>query len=261
MTKQNFLVGNWKMNKSISQARNDYLQLSHLALEKKLTQNYRIAIAAPLLSCAEIKYSGNISHLVSLFAQHCHFAPHGAFTGETPVGHLKEIGIAGSILGHSERRTMFGDNNELVGKACAALLKNGLEAIVCVGETLPERESGKYLQTVQKQMTDFLSSAEKDLNFGTLKNCAANLTIAYEPVWAIGTGKAADAKMAQEVHECIRKTLDYFFNENTQQKISILYGGSVNSQNAKSFLDCTEINGALVGGASLVPSEFIKLAI
>lgn len=188
---------------------------------------------------------------VKLGAQNMHFEASGAFTGEVSAPMLRALFATHVILGHSERRTIFGETDELVNKKVLAALKNQLRPIFCVGETLAERESGATLKVVQTQVERGLAGVSKDQ--------AAGLILAYEPVWAIGTGKVATTEQAQEVHAFIRGLLTNLFSDLVAQKVRILYGGSMKPANAPELLEQKDIDGGLIGGASLEARSFVEL--
>ena len=188
---------------------------------------------------------------IALSSQNVHWADHGAYTGEISVPMLQEIGCAWAIIGHSERRQYFGETDEGVNKRAAAAIKAGLGAIICVGETLAEREAGKTLEVVSTQVKGALK--------GLTSEDSKLLVIAYEPVWAIGTGKVATTAQAQEVHAHIRSLLKAQFGEEAGAAVRIQYGGSVKPGNAAELLAQPDINGALVGGASLKAADFAAI--
>ena len=188
---------------------------------------------------------------VKLGAQNMHHEASGAFTGEISAPMLRAIFATHVILGHSERRTLFGDTDEFVNRKVLSALKNQLRPIFCVGETLAERESGATLKVVQTQVERGLEGVNKDQ--------AASVIVAYEPVWAIGTGKVASTEQAQEVHAFIRGLLTKLFTEPVAQKVRILYGGSMKPANAPELLAQKDIDGGLIGGASLESRSFVEL--
>lgn len=195
----------------------------------------------------EVIYGSNIS----LGAQNMHWEDSGAFTGEISGPMLKDLGCAYVILGHSERRQFFHETNETVNKKTRAALKNGLTPIVCVGETLAERETGKTFQVIADHVTNSLKGfSEEEIQ---------KILIAYEPVWAIGTGKTATPEQAQEVHAAIRGLLKKNYPQETADDIVILYGGSVKPSNTKELVNQKDIDGALVGGASLDVKSFADI--
>jgi triosephosphate isomerase (TIM) len=180
-----------------------------------------------------------------------HFEASGAFTGEVSAPMIRALFATHVILGHSERRTLFGETDELVNKKILAALKNQLRPILCVGESLAEREAGSTLKVVQTQ-------TERSLD-GVSREQAPGVIVAYEPVWAIGTGKVATSEQAQEVHAFIRELLTKLFGEPAAQRMRILYGGSMKPANAPELLAQRDIDGGLIGGASLEARSFIEL--
>jgi triosephosphate isomerase len=185
---------------------------------------------------------------VGVWSQHCSERASGAFTGELSVAMLRSAGLRGSIVGHSERRALYGETSDAVGAKVAALRAAGLSAIACVGETLAQREAGETLAVVLSQLDAAVAQVES----------LDGVVIAYEPVWAIGTGRTASPAEAQEVHAAIRLQLRHRFGAEANT-IRILYGGSVTGENAASLLAEADIDGALVGGASLKPVDFAKI--
>jgi triosephosphate isomerase (TIM) len=187
---------------------------------------------------------------VQFGAQNIHFENEGAFTGETSPATLKSMGAQYALIGHSERRTLFGETNELVAKKVKAAQANGLTPMICIGETLAERESGQTVEVVKKQLNEGLVHLDAKKPF----------VLAYEPVWAIGTGKVATPDQAEEVHGQIRAHLAEILSPAVGEKTSILYGGSVKPDNAKELAQKANIDGFLVGGASLKPVDFGLIA-
>ena len=184
-------------------------------------------------------------------AQNMHYEDYGAFTGEISAPMLKEVGIDCCIIGHSERRQYFGETDETVNKKMKKAFRYGITPILCVGESLEEREAGKAFEVVEKQIQADFAWIPADQ--------AATAVVAYEPIWAIGTGKTATAEQANEMCEAIRKVLAECYDEGTAAKIRIQYGGSVKPANSEEILSQPDIDGALVGGASLKPEEFIQI--
>lgn len=261
--RKKFLIGNWKMFKKQREAVADFTLLNQLIAQKKQHspgwEKKEVGIAAPALFLAELA-SQNAS-CVNLYAQNAHWEEQGAFTGELSPSMLKSVGVQGSLVAHSERRSMFGETNATAGKRVGALLKAGMTALLCVGETLEERRAG-HLQSVlaaqiqQAIQQAALSSAEQWIGSDVSR---PHFLVAYEPVWAIGTGQSATAKEAQEAHLFIRQCLAKAFDVQFADMIPILYGGSVKSGNIQEFMTCSDVDGALVGGASLQPTEFAEL--
>jgi triosephosphate isomerase len=182
-------------------------------------------------------------------AQNVHFEDRGAFTGEVSPVMLNSLGIEYVIIGHSERRQHFGETDQIINKKIKACLKHGLKPILCVGESLDQREAGLEKETVRKQLLKDLEGISEGLK----------IVIAYEPIWAIGTGKTATSTQANEMSSYIRAVLADIFSKGIADKMRILYGGSVKASNAKEIMDQPHIDGALVGGASLKADEFIKI--
>lgn len=257
MKRNKLIVGNWKMYKKLSAAVADFNELVKFVAEKKTSTE--VGIAAPSVFLSEL--SRCTRNCVHLYAQNCHWEQEGAFTGEISAPMLKDISICGSLVAHSERRQFFGETNVSAGKRVGALLRNGLSAILCVGESLKQRELGQLKEILSCQIKEAFhaSGLRNSYEFIGSNPNAPLFSIAYEPVWAIGTGKAATPAEAQEAHNFIRQEIANFFNEKTAKQIKILYGGSVKPSNAQDFLNCEDIDGALVGGASLIPTEFVKM--
>ncbi|MES2615828.1 MAG: triose-phosphate isomerase [Bdellovibrionota bacterium] len=259
MARNKLIIGNWKMYKTLSRAVNDFSELVTLLKEKKCSTE--VGIAAPSIFLSEL--SKKTANYVNLYAQNVHWESEGAFTGEISPFMLKGIRVAGSLIAHSERRQIFGESNKTAGRRMGALLRSGLKSVLCVGETLEERESGKLVEVIATQLREALvaSGLRNSYEFIGSNPNAPLFSVAYEPVWAIGTGKSASPNEAQEVHKLIRQQLACYFNQNTANCIKVLYGGSVKPGNIESFLCCEDIDGALVGGASLVPAEFVKMCV
>jgi len=240
------IAGNWKMNKTIAEAVDFAAQLR----EKIESLPDREVIVAPpftaLKSVAEILRGSRIG----LAAQTLHEAEKGAYTGEVSAGMLRDAGCGYVLVGHSERRTLFGEGNDAVNRKLRAALAGGLKAIFCVGETLQERESGKTREVIERQLKEGLNNLSAD----DIGRCL----IAYEPVWAIGTGKTASPAQAQEVHRFIREWIAGGYGK-AADGLAILYGGSVTPKNISELMAEPDINGALVGGASLEVSSFVQL--
>ena len=188
---------------------------------------------------------------IKLGAQDCYWEREGAFTGEISAAMLKDAGCSYVIIGHSERRQFFGETNETVNKKARAALKEGLKPIVCVGEKLEERKKGRAFEVVKDHVVNSLA--------GMTKQDLLNTVIAYEPVWAIGTGVNATKDEAQEIHQYIRKLLQELFDQDTAKSVRIQYGGSVKPDNIKELIMQKDVDGALVGGASLKADSFIQI--
>lgn len=241
-----FIAGNWKMYKSIAEAKEYAMKFKTLYHGTDV----KTAVFAPYpqlpLLIEEFKGTG-----IGVGAQNVHFAKEGAYTGEVSVPMLEELGVDYCLVGHSERRQYFGETDETVNLKLKALLETKILPVVCVGETLEEREAGREEEIV--------SSQTKAAFEGVTAEDAEKVTIAYEPVWAIGTGKTATAEQANQMCYCIRMTLAEIYDTETADKIVIQYGGSVKPENATEIMNMEEIDGALVGGASLEPLKFIEI--
>lgn len=255
--RRKLVCGNWKMFKTPSEATQDFGAFAELTRE--LSERMDLGLAAPAISLAGI--ASLRLNSVGLYAQNCHWEKEGAFTGEISVPMLQSLGLRGAVIGHSERRQYFGETNVTAGKRVGALLKAGLEAIFCIGETLAERERGDLEKVLRAQVVEGMEAAGVKTS-GEIIGSNPNrplLSIAYEPVWAIGTGKAATPKEAQEAHAYVRKLLVEVLGSEMAGQIRILYGGSVNPANVTTFMACPDVDGALVGGASLKPAGFQEL--
>jgi len=241
-----FIAGNWKMFKTQKEAR-DFAEEF-----KKLYggTDVRAAVCAPFLDLPLLVESFRGTG-IRVGAQNVHFAPEGAYTGEISAAMLEEIGIDYCIVGHSERRQYFGETDETVNKKLHALFATSILPILCVGEVLEQRDAGDALKVVENQLT-------KDLEGLSAEQVSA-LTIAYEPVWAIGTGRNATPEQADEMCGFIRDVVEKLYDENTSDLVVIQYGGSVKPGNATDLLNMPEIDGALVGGASLNPRDFMDI--
>jgi len=242
-----FIAGNWKMNTSLSGARE---------LAQGLVERIGTLDACDLAVCVPFVYLFAVGEVVegtniALGAQNLHWEEKGAFTGEVSAGMLKDFGTDFVIIGHSERRHIMGENDEIVGKKLRRALDAGLRAILCLGELLKEREAGQTEEVIRRQ-------AEEDLKVVKGEEMA-RVTIAYEPVWAIGTGRTATPEQAAEVHKFIRHLLAMMYGSEIAQNIRIQYGGSVKPENAYDLFQQEEIDGFLVGGASLNAEDFSKI--
>jgi triosephosphate isomerase len=247
MIRKKLIAGNWKMNKTSA----DAVSLARELVASVGSQPDVDVVICPPFTALEGVAKAIDGSLIKLGAQNMHFEASGAFTGEVSAPMLRAIFTTHVILGHSERRTLFGETDELVNKKILAAFKNQLKPILCVGESLAEREAGATLKVVQTQ-------TERSLE-GVSKEQAATLVVAYEPVWAIGTGKVATTEQAQEVHAFIRGLLTKHYGEAVAQKIRILYGGSMKPANAPELLAQKDIDGGLIGGASLEARSFTEL--
>ena len=238
------IAGNWKMNNTIADTKKLVSELIPLVKDAECD----VVICTPytdLATAVEMTKGTNIK----VGAENVHWAEKGAFTGEISADMLKELGVEYVIIGHSERRQYFGETDETVNKRTLRALEAGLTPIVCVGETLEEREGGKTEEVVAKQIVDGLKGIED----------VASIVIAYEPVWAIGTGRTATSEQADETIGFIRKTVAETFCPKCAEKVRIQYGGSMNPKNVKELMAMPEIDGGLIGGASLKAEDFSKV--
>lgn len=245
MTMRKLIAGNWKMNGSLA---------ANEALVAALLQGMGADPGCDVALCVPAPYLWQVQTLtanspVSVGSQDVSAQSHGAFTGEKSAAMLKDFGIRYAIVGHSERRQYHGETDEVVAAKAAAALVAGITPIVCVGETLAERESGQTEEVVKRQL-----AAVIHVN----GHCLSEIVVAYEPVWAIGTGKTASPEQAQAVHALLRAQLRHAASEHATG-IRIIYGGSMNAANAAELLQQADIDGGLIGGASLKAPDFLKI--
>jgi triosephosphate isomerase len=247
MTRKYLIAGNWKMNKTVSDTVDLIREINSLVGSETSVQ---VCICPPFTSLSKASESVEQSQLL-LGAQDMNAASSGAYTGEISAEMLRELYVNFVILGHSERRQYYGETNQSVNKKILTAIENNLKPIYCIGETLEERESERTLDIVRSQVREGLE------NFPS--SSIENLVLAYEPVWAIGTGKTATDEMAQEVHSEIRKVLAEMFGETAAASIRILYGGSMKPENAAGLLAQEDVDGGLIGGASLTARAFVGI--
>ena len=246
MRKQ-FIAGNWKMNLTLEEAGN---------LSRKLRDGLKVSDTVDIGVFPSFVYLDKVSDIFSesnvfVGAQNMSIEKCGAFTGEVSGPMLKDVGCTHVLIGHSERRTIYQETNSVINSKLKAALLTDLSPILCVGERQEERDADKTDEVVESQLSEgLLNITSEQVN---------RLTIAYEPVWAIGTGKTATPEQANEVHTFIRNTMRDKYDDNTAQRLRIQYGGSVNAENAEQLLSQSEIDGALVGGASLDSSTFLDI--
>ena len=246
-SRKKLIAGNWKMNKTAAEA----AELSREIVASVGQRPDVDVVVCPPFTALESVAKIVDGSAVKLGAQNMHFEANGAFTGEISAPMLRSLFVTHVILGHSERRTLFGETDALINKKLLAALKNQLRPILCVGETLAEREAGATLKVVQTQIERGLEGVSGEL--------ATGVVIAYEPVWAIGTGKVATTAQAQEVHAFIRGLLTKLFGAQIAGRLRILYGGSMKPANAPELLAQNDIDGGLIGGASLEARSFLDL--
>jgi len=246
--RKKIVAGNWKMNKDLS---GTIELISAIKNELSKTETSTGVIVCPPFTNLESAKTVLEGSEIKLGAQNMHFQDSGAFTGEISVDMLKSVGCEYVILGHSERRTLFGETDEIINKKIKKAISAGLKPIFCIGETLEERESGSTEKVVEKQVRDGLAG----LNESELDD----MIIAYEPVWAIGTGKTATPEQAQEVHKFIRNLVSELYSANLAENLTIQYGGSMKPENAAELLGQPDIDGGLIGGASLKSDAFTAI--
>jgi len=244
------VAGNWKMNTTVPEG----VELAKAVVEKgkEVPANVELVVAPPFthLACVAPVLEGS---KVALSAQNCADHEKGAYTGEVAVNMLTSIGCQYTILGHSERRQYYGETDEKLVVKTKLALEAGLKVILCVGENLDEREAGKHFEVVTEQT--------KAVLYNFTAEDMKNIVIAYEPVWAIGTGKTATAEQAEEIHACIRTVIAEKFGLEVAEDMTILYGGSCKPSNAKELFAQKDIDGGLIGGAALKADDFIQIAL
>ena len=247
-TRLPLIAGNWKMHKTPAETAE---LLSALVAQLPATLSDREVVVAPPFTALETAARALRGSPVRLSAQNLHAETYGAFTGEVSGPMLKAVGCQYVIIGHSERRQYCGETDEQVGQKVTAAQRDGLTPIVCVGETLAERERGDMFSVISRQIRAGLA--------GQSVQTIATLVLAYEPIWAIGTGKTASPEQAQEVHATIRQTLVELAGQSRAAAVRIVYGGSVKPDNVDGLLAQPDIDGALVGGASLQADSFVRI--
>lgn len=244
--RKKIIAGNWKMNYCVNKAENFVMEIK----DRINTDEVDVVICPNFVSLDRVSDAIDGTN-IKLGAQNVYFEDKGAYTGETSVNMLSAVGVSYCIVGHSERRQYFNETNEIVNKKAKKLLEKDIAPIVCVGETLEERESNKMFEVVEKQIKESLDGIDEQ----SIKN---KVVVAYEPIWAIGTGKTATAEQANEMCKHIRNVISNMYSEEVAQNVRIQYGGSVKPANANEILNMSDIDGALVGGASLT-NDFVAI--
>lgn len=245
--RKKLVIANWKMNG------NKVLVDTFLNELAELETNCEVVVCPPAIYLSHFQSSSQVSRVFKSGAQNINEHASGAYTGELSVSMLSDIGVEYVIVGHSERRAIFGESDQVVGLKAKAAIAESLHAVICVGETLEERESDNTFKVLDKQLAAIFNElAATDW---------PNVTIAYEPVWAIGTGKTATPQQAQEVHAYIRQAISQSLGEDKSQMLTILYGGSVNAGNSEELFAQADVDGGLVGGASLKIDEFKQICL
>ena len=247
MSRKKIVAGNWKMNKTFDEG----IALAQAIVDNTTPSETLVVLGKPFI---HLKAVANIiadSPHIKLAAQNCHNAPKGAYTGETSVAMLQSVGVDYVIIGHSERRAYFNESNEFLAAKVNAVLEGGLLPMFCCGEPLAIREAGTHVAYVAKQLKEglFHLSAED----------FSKVVVAYEPIWAIGTGVTASPEQAQAMQKALRQLIADQYNDEIAQSTSILYGGSVKPKNAAILFACPDVDGGLVGGASLKPNDFVSI--
>jgi triosephosphate isomerase (TIM) len=244
--RQKIVAGNWKMNTTLSEG----IKLAQdvEALAANVNNGAKMILCTPFIHLTEVK---KVLKKAALGAQNCASEVSGAYTGEVSASMVKSVGAEYVILGHSERRSYYHEDDALLYKKTQLVLANGLIPIFCIGELLNEREAGKHFEVVKSQL-------EKGV-FGLSADDFKKIVIAYEPVWAIGTGKTATSAQAQEIHKFIRETIAAKYGQAVADIIPILYGGSCKPSNAKELFENPDVDGGLIGGAALVASDFLGI--
>ena len=247
--RKKIVAGNWKMNKDLN-ASNELTKELVAGLASTALDNTRVIVAPTFVNLASVHTGANNS-VLEVAAQNMHQKSSGAYTGEISAEMLTSIGIKSVVLGHSERREYFGESDTLLAEKVNAALANKLEVIFCFGELLEDRKSGNHFSVVESQLKNALFHLES--------TAWSSIVLAYEPVWAIGTGETATAEQAQEMHAFIRKTLADSYDRTLANGISILYGGSCKPGNAKEIFSKEDVDGGLIGGAALNSKDFLAI--
>lgn len=240
------IAGNWKMNKNPAEAKELVEAIKPLVKDAGCD----VVVCVPYIDLSAVLEATAGSN-IGVGAENCHWAPSGAFTGEVSAPMLSSMGVKYVIIGHSERRTYFGETDQTVNTRIRAALDNGLNVILCVGESLEQREQG---------ITDELVALQTKIALGGVSQAElSRIIIAYEPIWAIGTGKTATSEQANEVCAAIRATIAKLYGKASADAITIQYGGSMNAKNATELLAQPDVDGGLIGGASLKPADFAEI--
>lgn len=247
--REKIVAGNWKMNCNREEAFSLATEVAGMVSDE-VHQPTKVILAPPFVHLSAVAHLVAPSK-ISVAAQNCASELSGAFTGEVAAPMIKSVGAEYVIIGHSERRHIFNETNEQLAKKVNLAIESGLKPIFCIGEMLPEREAGKQESIVEQQLRESVFHLSKELFAGVI--------IAYEPVWAIGTGKTASSEQAQQMHAFIRSLLKNQYGETTAKATSILYGGSCNENNARELFALADVDGGLIGGASLKSRSFVNI--
>ncbi|MDP4606991.1 MAG: triose-phosphate isomerase [Flavobacteriaceae bacterium] len=241
--RKNIVAGNWKMNLNAEQTKALIAELTSV----QLPENTRVLVAPPFVNLSAALEAAHHSS-VEVMAQNMHQAESGAYTGEVAASMLTHLGVKTVVLGHSERRSYFGETDALLAQKVQTALNHQMEVVFCFGEELAQRESNTHFEVVASQLKNAL--------FALPASAWSSIVLAYEPVWAIGTGLTASSAQAQEMHAFIRQTIAEAYSASLAQEVSILYGGSVKANNAAELFGQPDVDGGLIGGASLVAADF-----
>ncbi|MFI5138918.1 MAG: triose-phosphate isomerase [Sphingobacteriales bacterium] len=248
--RKKIVAGNWKMNLDYNEGLSLFSEVINMVRDE-VTGNQEAVVCSPFIHLHSLVQLAKGYDKVAVGAQNAHQAESGAYTGEISAKMIKSAGAAYVILGHSERRQYFAESNELLAKKTDTALKNGLKPIFCIGETLQEREANQHFAIIKNQLTEGVFHLE-EAQF-------SQLVLAYEPVWAIGTGVTASSDQAQEIHAFIRKEIAAKYGQQVADSTTILYGGSCNPKNAPELFAQPDIDGGLIGGASLKSRDFVDI--
>lgn len=248
--RKKIVAGNWKMNKTLEEGKALASEIVNMA-GSELSDGVQLILCTPYIHLSTVKKLVEGSK-VAIGAQNCHTKDSGAYTGEISAPMLSNLGVNYVILGHSERREYFKETNSELAEKANNCLKYNLIPIFCCGETLQQREKGIHIDFVKAQLTESL--------FHLSPQEFSKIVIAYEPIWAIGTGVTATSAQAQEMHEMIRKHIESKYGKDVAENTSLLYGGSAKPDNAKELFSCKDVDGGLIGGASLKSRDFIDIA-
>lgn len=249
--RKKIVAGNWKMNLNLQDGVSLFSEIINMAKDE-IMGNQQLIVCPPFIHLSALNQLGNQQQLVSIGTQNIHHESAGAYTGEISASQVASVGAKYVIIGHSERRAYFHEDAFVLSKKVDLALDNGLHPIFCVGETVDERVKGFHFDVVSKQLEEGLSHVSVD-DF-------KHVIVAYEPVWAIGTGKTATPEQAQEIHKHIRERIARHFSQSLADQLTILYGGSCHPGNAKELFSQDDIDGGLIGGASLKSRDFIDIA-
>ncbi|WP_395807087.1 triose-phosphate isomerase [Daejeonella sp.] len=248
--RKNIVAGNWKMNMDLEKGIQLFNEIQQL-LKEEVKGDQEVIICSPYIHLSSLSQLVGPSTNLSIGAQNCHQADSGAYTGEVSASMIASTGAAYVIIGHSERRLYFSESNSILAQKLDAVLKNGMAPIFCIGETLEQRNNTTYFEVIKEQLTEasfHLQGAEY-----------SKMILAYEPVWAIGTGLTASPEQAQEIHSFIRSLLANKYDQDLANNMTILYGGSCNPKNASELFAKSDIDGGLIGGASLKARDFVDI--